>query len=150
MTIISTEISYVEPFTIDALYSLAGERFDFVVHTNGTPGDYWIRAQTMLPCRSVTEGFAVLRYGNKSGGDVAFTDNPPRLSEDFPRRRLFNSPKPKEEDISFLNLKAYEYDASIIQGDPDFKFFLFLDSPTITDDMLYSTATDYKMSCKLI
>lgn len=149
MTIIATEISYVEPFTIDSLFSLTGERFDFVINANNTPGDYWIRVQTMFPCRSIIEGFAILRYGNKSGGEVAFAENqPPRLALDYPRDKLFNSPKPKVEDIPFLSLNAYEYDESIIHGDPDFKFYLFLDSPTITDDVLYSHGTFYRMSCE--
>lgn len=149
MTIIATEISYVEPFTIDSLYSSTGERFDFVINTNNTTGgDYWIRVKTMMPCRTVIEGFAVLRYGNKSGGDVAFTDNPPHASREFPSKRLFNSPKPKVADIPFLALNAFEYDESIIHAAPDFKFFLFLDSPTITDDVLYSKETHIKMSCE--
>jgi FtsP/CotA-like multicopper oxidase with cupredoxin domain len=151
MTIIATEISYVEPFSIDSLFSSTGERFDFVIHTNNTPGDYWVRAKTMSPCRLITEGFAILRYGNKSGGEVAFAPNdPPRDSQDMPMKRLFNSPKPKVLDIPFLALNATEYDESIINGDPDFKFQLFLDSPTISDDILYTNGTDYRMNCEQI
>jgi hypothetical protein len=149
MTIIATEISYVKPFEIDALFSQTGERFDFVVETNNTEGDFWVRAQTQMPCRNVIEGFAVLRYGKKSGGSVAFTEDPPRLSEKFSKKKLFNSPKPKVEDIPFLRLNAYEYDKSIVEGDPDFKFFLFLDSPTFSDDALYKMGTHYRLACKL-
>ncbi|CAG9797216.1 unnamed protein product [Chironomus riparius] len=151
MSIIATELSYVEPFTIDTLYSLTGERFDFVINANKTPGDYWIRPQTMLPCRIITEGFAVLRYGNKSGSSVEFVDkDPPRESKVFLKQKIFNSPKPKVKDIPFLKLNAYEYDDSIIKGEPDHKYYLFLDSPTFSDDALYSNKTHYRMSCKFI
>lgn len=151
MTIIATEISYVEPFTIDALYSLTGERFDFVVKANATPGEYWIRAQTMFPCRTIIEGFAVLRVGNYSGGSVDFVDDPPVQSQTgFSAKKIFNSPKPKVKDIPFLALKSYEYDESIINGDPDYKFYMFLDSPTISDDVLYTNGTNYRMTCKMI
>lgn len=149
MTIIATEISYVEPFEIDALFSQTGERFDFVIETNNEEGDYWVRVQTQMPCRNVVEGFAVLRYGKKSGGGVEFHDvDPPRLSDKFSKKKLFNSPKPKVEDIPFLRLNAYDYDESTIKGDPDFKFFLFLDSPTISDDALYMKGTHYRLSCE--
>lgn len=150
MTIIATEISYVEPFTIDALYSSTGERFDFVVNASKTPRDYWIRAQTMFPCRTVIEGFAVLRYGNKSGGTVAFVDkDPPVLSSTgFTREKLFNSPKPKVEDIPFLALNAYDYDEEIVTAAPDYSFYQFLDSPTISDDILYAHGTNYRLACE--
>lgn len=149
MTIIATEISYVEPFVIDALFSQTGERFDFVIETNNTEGDYWVRAQTQMPCRTVVEGFAVLRYGKKSGGAVEFIDkDPPRLSEKFTKKKLFNSPKPKVEDIPFLRLNSYDYDKSIVEGDPDFQFYLFLDSPTFSDDALYSMGTHYRLACR--
>lgn len=151
LEIISTELSYVEPFTIDALFSQTGERFDFVVTTNNTPGDYWVRVQTMAPCRQAVEGFAVLRYGETHGGNVTYSkEDPPHSSTElFSQKKLFNSPKPKVLDIPFLRLVSYEYDESIIHGDPDFKFFLFLDSPTFSDDAIYSNGTDYRLSCKL-
>jgi FtsP/CotA-like multicopper oxidase with cupredoxin domain len=128
MQIIATEISYVEPFSIDSLFSATGERFDFVINANKTPGDYWVRVKTMSPCRTIIEGFAVLRYGNKSGGGNEFIEkDPPHNSEDFPEKRLFNSPAPKVKDIPFLRLNAYEYDESII---------------------LYNRGNNYRLTCK--
>lgn len=152
MKIIATELSYVEPFTIDALFSQTGERFDFVVETNNTPGDYWVRVKTLMPCRIATEGFAVLRYGAKSGySETLKKEDPPHDSKNlFSEKKLFNSPKPKVEDIPFLRLQAYDYDESIMTRDADFKFFLFLDSPTFSDDALYSNGTHFRLSCKLL
>ncbi len=149
MTIIATEISYVEPFEIDALFSQTGERFDFVINANQKEGDYWMRVQTQSPCRTVVEGFALLRYGKEGGDEVTFANSdPPRLSENFTKEKLFNSPKPKVKDVPFLRLNSFDYDESIIKGEPDYKFFLFLDSPTLTDDALYKNGINYKWSCK--
>lgn len=153
MTIIATEISYVHPIVIDSLYSLPGERFDFVVNANQKPKDYWIRLITLLPCRKQVEAFAILRYSDdhrlSAGTRVAFTKNiPPRLSLEFPTKKLFNSPMPKVKDIPILSLKAYESDKSIILNPPDHKFFLFLDSPTILDSTLNATGNYYRLSCK--
>lgn len=152
MKIIATELSYVEPFTIDALFTQTGERFDFVVHANNTVGDYWVRVKTMEPCRKATEGFAILRYTENNDKHLTFAKtDPPHIRDDlFSQQKLFNSPKPKVKDIPFLRLKSYDYDESIIHGEPDFKFFLFLDSPTFSDDALYSNGTHYRLSCKLM
>jgi Multicopper oxidase len=151
MQIIASELSYVEPLNIDSLFSTTGERFDFVIDANRDHGDYWIRIKTLKPCVKATEGFAVLRYGNKSGAGSEFIEkDPPHNSEDFQDKRLFNSPLPKVKDISFLGLNAYEYDESVIYGAPDFKFFLFMDSPTFTDAALFSKGTHYRFSCKLL
>lgn len=80
-TIIATEVSFVKPATINTLYFMAGERFDFVIDTkNRTVRDYWIRFRQLNPCVQKIEGFAILRYhknevrGEKS---VEFNDRKP-------------------------------------------------------------------------
>lgn len=154
MTIIASEISYVQPFTIDSLFSVNGERFDFVLAADKPPKDYWIRVKTMLPCRTQIETFAILRYGSefRMAADikVAFTANlPPRLSnESFPEKKVFNSPMPKVKDIPILRLDAYESDKSLLNTTPDKKVFLFLDSPTILDDTMSKDGNYYKLSCE--
>lgn len=154
MTIIASEISYVHPLEIDSFYSLPGERFDFVVDASREPRDYWIRAKTLLPCRTQVETFAILRYGKEhrvsAETRVTFSDDlPPRLSENFPEKRMFNSPMPKVADISMLSLKSYKSDHSIMENAPDHKFFLFLDSPTILDETLSKYGNYYRLSCEL-
>lgn len=153
MTIIASEISYVHPLQIDSIYSLPGERFDFVLNADKPAKDYWIRIQTMFPCRVIKESFAVLRYGDEHrmsvDNRVTFPSNtPPRFSQDFPMKRLFNSPMPKVKDIPIISLKSYESDKSIMYGEPDHKFFLFLDSPTVLDDTLDKYGNYYRLSCK--
>ena len=156
MTIIASELSYVQPFTIDSLYSVNGERFDFILSADKPARDYWIRVKTMLPCREQIETFAILRYGEEhrkafDGTKVVFTSNlPPRLSEaEYPAQRILNSPMPKVKDISMLALQAYKSDRSIIDYPPDYKFFLFLDSPTILDVTLASYGNYWRLSCEL-
>jgi FtsP/CotA-like multicopper oxidase with cupredoxin domain len=153
MTVISSEISYVEPLLIDSLYSMAGERFDFVLNADQKPKDYWIRVKTMLPCRDIVEAFAILRYGedHKMAGDqrIAFSKQlPPVQSDKFPQKKLFNSPMPKVKDIPIIKMKAYDSDESIIVNPPDYKHFLFIDSPTILDDTMDKDGNYYKLSCE--
>lgn len=155
MTIIATEISYVKPFVIDSLYSINGERFDFVVNATNEPRDYWMRVKTMLPCRTVIEAFAILRYGQEHKIDLTSDTkvdfpkhNPPHLSSDFPQVRLFNSPVPKVKDIPFLSLNAYNYDRSIVDSPPDQKFYLFVDTPHLLDEQMAMYRNYYKLDCE--
>lgn len=155
MTIIASEISDVHPFTIDSLFSVNGERFDFVLNADKPAKDYWMRVKTMLPCRTQIEVFAILRYGDEhqlsgDGTRIAFSENlPPRLSEaEFPSLRVFNSPMPKVKDIPLIRLQAYDSDRSIIDNPPDYKFFLFIDSPTILDETMNRDGNYWKLSCE--
>lgn len=63
MTVIASDSGKVRPITVNTLYSSAGERYDFVVHANQPPGNYWIRVKGMGVCEStVAEQFAILSY----------------------------------------------------------------------------------------
>jgi hypothetical protein len=156
MKIIASEISYVHPFVIDSLFTLNGERFDFVVNAKQKPRDYWIRVKTMPPCRTVLESFAILRYGEdhevhrSSGSKVVFPSKlPPHDSKDmFPQNRLFNTPMPKVEDISILSLKSYRSDKEMIQSTPDQQFYFFLDTPQLLDDTMLKFGNYYALDCK--
>jgi FtsP/CotA-like multicopper oxidase with cupredoxin domain len=79
-TVIATEVSYVKPISINTLYFMAGERYDFVIDTKDHPvQDYWIRFKQCLPCHQQLQGFAVLRYHHKGSDD-------PRASVEFNNR----------------------------------------------------------------
>lgn len=154
MTIIATEVSYVKPMLIDSLYSVNGERFDFVLAADKEPKDYWIRVKTLLPCRTQIEAFAILRYGEDHlmAGDtcVTFTEQkPPRLQEEvYSEHFMFNSPMPRVKDIPLTWLKAYDTDRSIVDNPPDHRFFLFIDSPTISDETMGKYGNYYHLSCE--
>lgn len=65
MTIIASDSAKVRPTKINTLYTLAGERYDFVVHANQRPGNYWIRVKSVGFCDGhVAEQFAVLSYAD--------------------------------------------------------------------------------------
>lgn len=65
MTIIASDSAKVQPTTVNTLYSLAGERYDFVVQANQQPGNYWIRVKPIGFCDGqVAEQFAVLSYSD--------------------------------------------------------------------------------------
>lgn len=78
MTIIASDSSSVRPTTVDTLYSLPGERYDFVVHADQTSGNYWIRLNAVGLCEGkVAEGLAVLSYhtpAEASDFDLAFLE----------------------------------------------------------------------------
>lgn len=63
MSIIASDSYDLKPYSFDTIISNAGERYDFVVFTNNTEGDYWIRVRGMGVCAILpTESFALLRY----------------------------------------------------------------------------------------
>lgn len=63
MSIIASDSYDLKPYYFDTIISNAGERYDFVVSTNNTEGDYWIRVRGMGVCAILpTESFALLRY----------------------------------------------------------------------------------------
>ena len=59
----------VEPEPVDALLINPGERFDFVITADQTPGNYWIRAQSMEvitnTCSQIDRFFTVLKLSTK-------------------------------------------------------------------------------------
>lgn len=88
-TIIATEVSYVKPVTINTLYFMGGERYDFVIDTNHKQiREYFIRFRQLLPCVQKLEGFAVLRYHQherESRSSVEFNDRvPPVYDTEYP------------------------------------------------------------------
>lgn len=88
-TIIATEVSFVKPKVIDSLFFLSGERYDFVINTNGHDvRDYWIRFRQLNPCDQKLEGFAVLRYHRdkfRENDSVEFSDRmPPSFVQEYP------------------------------------------------------------------
>jgi iron transport multicopper oxidase len=65
MTIIEADGSYTEPYTVDQLQILAGQRYSFILTANQTVDNYWIRAAPNLGMNTTTtDGLnsAILRY----------------------------------------------------------------------------------------
>lgn len=155
MTIIATEISDVKPLVIDSLYSMNGERFDFVLNATSEPRDYWMRVKSLPPCHTDVEAFAILRYGQEHKIDVTcntrvdFPEHrPPHLSEGFPTGRLFNSPILDVENISILSLQSFHHDQSIVDTPPDKQFFVVVNTPLLLDREMEMYNNYYKLDCE--
>lgn len=94
-TIISTELSYVEPFVANTLIYLSGERYDVVVDAKNPTRDYWIRIREMAPCWKKIEGYAILRYQEekvrKSQPKIEFIRKVvPKWDEEYPKGIVSN------------------------------------------------------------
>jgi FtsP/CotA-like multicopper oxidase with cupredoxin domain len=78
MQIIASDGHPIIPFFVNTLDSMSGERFDFVVNANQTPGEYWIRMRAVGSCKHLhIETFAVLSYSKmsqKNDTELAFLD----------------------------------------------------------------------------
>lgn len=96
----------------------------------------------------------MLRYGEDhrmvADTRVTFSESkPPRLSDEFFSEHFpFNSPMPNVTDIPQTRLKAYDTDHFIVDNPPDFRFFLFIGSPTIYDETISKFGNYYRLSCK--
>ncbi|CAG9803373.1 unnamed protein product [Chironomus riparius] len=141
-TIIATELSYIKPFVADTLHYLSGERYDIVVDANQSAGDYWIRIRELEPCWKNTEVFAILRYQDKevrsSQSKIQFAPKePPTWNETYPKITLFNSLKPKVEDVPLIELQSYETDRLLLESKPDYSYHLFVDSPAFLNSIMF-------------
>jgi FtsP/CotA-like multicopper oxidase with cupredoxin domain len=141
-TIIGTELSHAVPITVDTLHYLSGERYDIVVEATQPFRDYWIRVRELEPCWKNTEAFAVLRYQedevDATQPNIEFVGNdPPNWNASYPITKLFNSLQPKVKDTALFELQSYEEDRTLLTTKPDYSFHLFIDSPGITNNVIY-------------
>lgn len=152
--IIATELSEIEPISVDTLRSLSGERYDIVIDADRPPRDYWIRIRELSPCLKKIEGFAILRYHDDSqhkGESVEFNDRKiPSFDDEYPKIKIFNSFKPKIEDISIIETKGFDVDESLLQTEPDHKFHLVFDSPAVSNHIMYAGRNLHNFACKSI
>lgn len=152
--IVATELSDIEPLSADTLRFLSGERYDIVIDASHPPKDYWIRIRELSPCYKNIEGFAILRYHNKTidrGESVVFNDREiPSFDVEYPTTKVFNSLKPKIEDISVTEVKSYDSDESLLQTNPDQIFHLVFDSPSVQNHIMYAGRNLQNFVCKLI
>ena len=70
MTIIATDGQPIVPFDVESLVLYAGERFDFVLSTNQSVDNYWIKVKGIGDCRDKsTKQTAILRYDSSPDED---------------------------------------------------------------------------------
>lgn len=153
-SVIATELSYIEPVVADTLHFLSGERFDIVIDANLPPRDYWIRVRELPPCLKEIEGFAVLRVHRdpaKNAMSVEFNDRAiPSFHDEFPMARVFNSIDPNLMHTSLTETTAYDYDEELLNSEPDHRFHLVLDSPSVANSVMFAGRNLHNFACKSI
>lgn len=144
MLIIASDGASIEPVSADSLYFISGERYDIVVDAKlSEVRDYWVRIRALPPCTKEIEEFAILRYHGKpvqeSVSNFNFNDRkPPRWLEEFPDGRYFNSPKPDVSGVKISTAKGNFVDRSVTHAKPDHSFYLFIGTPEVDNEVLFS------------
>uniref|UniRef100_A0A182KC40 Uncharacterized protein n=1 Tax=Anopheles christyi TaxID=43041 RepID=A0A182KC40_9DIPT len=158
MLIISTDGGTVQPqHTVDTLVSISGERYDFVLTANQTPGNYWVRVRGIGFCDQMrVEDFAVLSYrtpetsipdsGLTVEQTLAYPKEPmPSYDEPYPDGIVFNHQSapcytPNDTYICAADLEAYEVfrDKALIDVVPDRTFYLGFNVIEANNSLLFS------------
>ncbi|XP_055923912.1 uncharacterized protein LOC129954192 [Eupeodes corollae] len=127
MTIIATDSNEVEGVTIDTLLSNSGERYDLVINTNHSEGDYWIRIRggnTFQP--QPLDSFALLRYVTDDSDRNKEQPPFPDYNSTYPIGYRLNHPKAtcfdNDKEYCVADLTALEKDSNLATKTPDYKF----------------------------
>lgn len=151
MTVISTDGNDIEPIIVDTIFITSGERFDFVVNTNGSGSDYFIRVRALAPCNDTVEGFAVLRYSNgeESGSKVDFIDRKvPKADEVYKSHGNFNFPGRDEAVGELVSGRSKIVDQKVVSDPVDEVFHLFLATPKLDNEFLFRKGNRMKFMGK--
>ena len=76
LTMIASDGSAFKPLEVQSFNIFAGERYDFVLHTNNHVGNYWVRTRGLADCEfKLARQTAILRYqGSVSENPSESTD----------------------------------------------------------------------------
>lgn len=156
MLVMASDGSTFEPIAADTLYFISGERYDVVVTAdNDEVRDYFVRIRALPPCTKEIEEFAILRYHRgevpSDAMNFDFDDRkPPGWLDRWPDKRLFNSPQPDIFGISVSSVKSHVGDRSITEGKADYRFHLFIGTPQLDNEVLFSGDNSIKFMGKSI
>lgn len=143
-SVIASDGATIKPVTTDTLYFISGERYDIVVNADKDDvRDYWIRVRALPPCTKEIEEFAILRYHegpvDEQAKNLKFNDRkPPGWLETFPSGRLFNTAKPGKFGVPVSSAVSNIVDSTVIDAEPDFTFKLFIATPQLDNEVLFS------------
>lgn len=142
---IASDGATFKPVVADTLFFISGERYDIVVTADkkGPPRDYWVRVRALPPCTKEIEEFAVLRYhdGPVDKGTRTFNFNdrkPPGWLDVYPEGRYFNSDKPNVKGTAISTATGTKDDKSIVNAEPDVSFRLFIATPQLDNEVLFT------------
>lgn len=141
--VIASDGPTFKPVVVDTLFFISGERYDIVVEANKPDvRDYFVRVRAMPPCTKEIEEFAVLRYHVGPVMDAKTLDfdsrKPPGWLNVYPDGRYFNSPKPHVMGIPISAAVSNIVDESIINAKPEHSFNLFIATPQLDNEILFS------------
>ncbi|XP_053980315.1 uncharacterized protein LOC128877215 [Hylaeus volcanicus] len=132
MYVISSDGRDIEPIEADSLVSYAGERFDFVVDTNRTVANYWIRFRGLMDCdERFTKAYqvAILRYEGAIEQDPEGEVTYERESNDTLGLQLnaLNEGTETNRSVSIPLLKAMDENDESNTLEPDYQFYVSYD-----------------------
>lgn len=154
ITIIASDGASMKPVTADTLFFISGERYDIVVEANQKEvRDYWVRIRALPPCTKEIEEFALLRYHDGPVKKDLWNFNfnyrkPPGWLDTFPIGRYFNSDKPDKKGVKISSVTGVVVDRTIIDAKPDHSFNLFIDTPQLDNEVLFSDNNTIKFMGK--
>ncbi|KAL7014673.1 hypothetical protein ACKWTF_016053 [Chironomus riparius] len=147
ITIIATDGTDIEPISVDTLFVTSGERFDFIVNTQNSIEDYFIRVRALPPCNDTVEDFAVLRYSMDEANQVKIdflNREVPKTFELFETQKTFNYPGQDGSSSQFPVGKSRKIIESIANAKPDEVFYFFMATPKIDNNVLFSKGNHMK------
>ncbi|XP_011642479.1 laccase-1-like [Pogonomyrmex barbatus] len=72
MQIIATDGENIQPISVDAITMASGERVDFIIHANQTPGFYWLHVRGLGECaEKQIYQLGILAYQNTSKSSLS-------------------------------------------------------------------------------
>lgn len=161
-SVIASDGASFDPVVTDTLFFISGERYDIVVNAyKEDVRDYWIRIRALPPCTKEIEEFAVLRYQRlpvEAEKEIKFDFDerkPPGWLDMFPDGRYFNTAKPGIMGTAVSTARAKITEKSIVNAKPDYSFKLFIATPELDNEVLFSGNDSIKfmgksMTCPLI
>ncbi|XP_076175600.1 uncharacterized protein LOC143150907 [Ptiloglossa arizonensis] len=131
LIVIATDGRPIKPTVVNSIVSFAGERYDFVLNTNRTPGSYWIQLRALDNCaNSKIQSVAKLQYTNASGDQATPL---PTYDSGISTGIVMNAIDSGCNSVNSVNStqicinnlqSAEEVDPAILKEKPDLQFYL--------------------------
>ncbi|XP_078042066.1 uncharacterized protein LOC144472650 [Augochlora pura] len=127
LTVIATDGESVQPVVVTSIVSYAGERYDFVINTDQSPGAYWIQLRALEECDMGIQQLAILQYNNASM--TPFIDEPTYsgglANGTILNPTIGNCEQEVANAVCVSQLKSAEpVDEVVLQAEPDQTFYL--------------------------
>ncbi|KAK6195925.1 hypothetical protein SNE40_001251 [Patella caerulea] len=129
MIVIASDGKPFDPIVVDSFNIFAGERYDFILETNKTIGNYWFRVRGLADCgadQKRGQALAIVRYtGSLEEAPAGATD----YDSSARGGRLLNpwNEAGTESKIPVSELTAMVPDDDSLKEKPDKKFYLAFD-----------------------